>query len=112
MRLLAEFSMIRVAAYASHMVSGYTIFIVVYLDTILVDIGRRLVMSNKRIKVTRENYPTWTCGKCAEEAGGRFPKDHIATYHYNICDVCGQKTTVTQPKDYGYPRYETRATKS
>jgi hypothetical protein len=35
------------------------------------------------------------------KAGGRRPG--IACFHMNICGVCNEWTTVTQPRDYGYP---------
>lgn len=49
-------------------------------------------------------YPVWVCHDCAIKSGGRQPG--IATYHENICDVCGEKKSVTQPRDYGYPRFK------
>lgn len=59
-----------------------------------------------------EDYPTWVCTECAEAAGGKMPVDHLATWHYDKCDVCGgEKKTVTQPRDFGYPKFAKTAQK-
>jgi hypothetical protein len=46
------------------------------------------------------------CHDCAIKAGGRMPTGHIATYHDGVCDVCGVLKTVTEPRDYRYPRFD------
>lgn len=44
----------------------------------------------------------WVCNKCGK-LYGEFPKGHVATLHYNTCDVCGEKDVeVTESRDYGY----------
>lgn len=58
-------------------------------------------------KRERENYPVWVCQGCAEAAGGRQPKGHMATWHFDRCDVCDTIQPVTQPRDFGYPRFKT-----
>jgi len=60
----------------------------------------------KIVKVTRNNYPPWTCSDCAYKAGGKWKDKHIATFHQNICPVCGELKSVTEPRDYGYPKYK------
>ena len=60
----------------------------------------------KLVKCTESNYPGWTCHDCAVEAGGMFPPGHVATWHPDICPVCGDTRGVTEPRDYGYPKYK------
>jgi hypothetical protein len=43
----------------------------------------------------------WICSQCGEKYGK--PRDCISTWHYGTCDYCGDETTVTEPRDYGYP---------
>lgn len=50
-----------------------------------------------------ENYPTWVCAECGLKASGRHAG--VATWHEDVCDVCGQKKTVTEPRDFGYPNF-------
>jgi hypothetical protein len=49
------------------------------------------------------NYPTWVCSFCAKIAGGKIPRGHVYTIHIGICDICGRRTKVTEPRDFGYP---------
>lgn len=49
------------------------------------------------------DYPVWVCSPCAEKAGGRWPKGHVATFHVGICHVCGEEIAVTEPRDWRYP---------
>ncbi len=55
------------------------------------------------------NYPTWVCHGCAIKYGGNAPS--MATYHDNICDICGELKSVTEPRDYGYPKFPTKEKK-
>ena len=48
-------------------------------------------------------YPIWICHKCGNKYGK--PRDTIATWHKGKCDVCGKKTMVTEPRDYGTPDF-------
>ena len=41
------------------------------------------------------------CDKCATKLGGIFPDGHLATWSEAVCDVCGEITSVTEPRDYG-----------
>ena len=45
-------------------------------------------------------YPTWICGDCGT-IYGRKPCG-VATWHFDKCDVCGEETTVTEPRDFGH----------
>ncbi len=51
-------------------------------------------------------YPAWVCGECAEEAGGRMPEGHLATFHHGRCGVCEKKAAVTELRDFRYPALE------
>lgn len=44
---------------------------------------------------------------CLKKFGSPPDKFHfmISTFHEGICDVCGQETTVTQPRDFFYPDF-------
>ena len=50
-------------------------------------------------------YPDWTCHECATKAKGKMPAHHCATFHMGHCDVCGLWKDITQPRDYGHPKY-------
>jgi len=63
-------------------------------------------LEGPKVKVTNDNYPVWSCGDCASEAGGQWPKGHLGTFHSNYCPVCGNKRAVTSPRDWGYPKYK------
>ena len=43
------------------------------------------------------------CNRCATDAGGVC--NHPATWHVGKCDVCGNETAVTEPRDFGYPKF-------
>lgn len=60
----------------------------------------------ERVKCTDANYPPWTCSECAHEAGGHWPLGHVGTFHNNICPVCGEEKTVTEPRDFGHPKFK------
>lgn len=53
--------------------------------------------------------PNWVCRECGHQWGlwwqeGQYrgPIRHCATLHEGKCDVCGNKKSVTEPRDYGY----------
>lgn len=54
--------------------------------------------------MTGSAYPDWVCADCAKPVAKRFPSGD-STSHEGTCDVCGQKKSVTQPRDYGYPDF-------
>lgn len=55
-------------------------------------------------------YPTWVCNECGIPAslkqGISLPVSNCPTFHIGKCDVCGVKAAVTEPRDYGYPKFE------
>lgn len=65
-------------------------------------------------------YPEWVCDSCGVKAnrltqekrlGSKFDimkfkrKFSVSTYHAGICDVCGKKEYVTEPRDFFYPDF-------
>ena len=42
----------------------------------------------------------WICCDCAEKIGSRIPDGHIATFHMDRCDACGETKSVTEPRDF------------
>ncbi len=46
----------------------------------------------------------WICEECALLGGGKMPENHLAAWHLGKCDACDQKKTVTEPRDFGYPK--------
>lgn len=51
-----------------------------------------------------EIFPAQVCSACAVLAGGRL-RTLTATWHEGKCEVCGITKTVTQPRDFGHPRF-------
>jgi hypothetical protein len=49
-------------------------------------------------------YPDWICRPCGF-AYGRFPgQDRVSTYHQDTCDICGEVTACSEPRDFGHLR--------
>jgi hypothetical protein len=48
----------------------------------------------------------FVCTECAEKAGGKMPKNHIATWHDGKCDICHKLKPVTEPRDFGHPVFK------
>ena len=46
------------------------------------------------------DYPAWVCAECGERYGRR--PCGIATWHEDVCGVCGQVRAVTEPRDFGH----------
>jgi hypothetical protein len=62
-------------------------------------------MATKKASTTQARpYPGWVCQDCALAHGGRIIPNHVATYHTDTCDACGQEKSVTEPRDYGHLR--------
>ncbi len=55
---------------------------------------------------TKKPYPQWVCMPCGMKHGNRPPG--IATWHENTCGICGAKTAVTEPRDFGHLKDPTR----
>lgn len=51
-------------------------------------------------------YPSEICTPCGQKHGAARRPNHIATYYPGVCGWCGEATIVTEPRDWGYPRYE------
>ena len=66
----------------------------------------------KTVKLNKKSYgPDWVCYSCGIKHGGWYqddgayigPKNHCATYHHGVCEVCGTTNiAVTEPRDYGH----------
>lgn len=55
----------------------------------------------KRLK----GYPAWVCSDCGSKYKTREGPSSVSTWHDDLCGVCGNKTRVTEPRDYGYPHF-------
>jgi len=51
-----------------------------------------------------EEYPAWICSECATSRG-YSNRCMLSTFHEDLCGWCEQIKTVTQPRDYGYPKF-------
>ena len=54
----------------------------------------------------KSDYPAWVCTECALKNGGRFPRDHMATFHMGECGWCKKRASVTEPRDYRWPKFK------
>src|SRR5690349_14005482 len=62
------------------------------------------VCESKENSIASCEYPNWICRECAESSGCRN-RCQVSTYHEDLCGWCGRRTAVTQPRDYGYPKF-------
>jgi hypothetical protein len=59
-------------------------------------------------ETNKPQRPNWICDPCGQLYGrwyqGNYsgPLKHCATYHKGKCDICSDKTSVTEPRDYGH----------
>jgi hypothetical protein len=54
--------------------------------------------------IFRREYPSWVCRPCGWQYG-RWPgNDRISCWHEGICDICGTRGPVTEPRDFGHLR--------
>ncbi len=44
---------------------------------------------------------SWICSECALKHGGKMPDDHRDTFHPDICEICKESKSVTEPWGYG-----------
>ena len=69
-----------------------------------------------KVNGKKEKKRKWCCRECGLEANrltclkryGQEPKKKsfdVSTMHEGICDVCGRKTWVTQPRDFFCPDF-------
>jgi rRNA maturation protein Nop10 len=59
------------------------------------------------------DYPSVICADCGKKHGRRPEGNKHATWYPGTCDICGSKTNVTEPRDYGhvrdnYPRHNVK----
>jgi hypothetical protein len=58
-------------------------------------------MSKSTLKrLAEQKYPEWICKPCGDKYGNR--PVGLATWHVDTCDVCGEVTEVTEPRDFGH----------
>lgn len=58
-----------------------------------------------KIEFNRAPYPDWICKTCGCFYGNRpSGNPYGATWHKDKCDVCGEVTEVTEPRDFGHLR--------
>jgi hypothetical protein len=63
------------------------------------------VVRGPKVSVTPP-YPQYVCHSCAIDAGGHMKNTDGVTSHEGPCDVCGLTKTLTEPRDYGWPKFE------
>lgn len=61
-------------------------------------------MATKRIIAS---YPFLICSDCGNKYG-KAPKGNQATFYFGNCGWCNQVKAVTEPRDFGYPRWSSR----
>lgn len=49
-------------------------------------------------------YPSWICIDCGKKYG-RWNEMAMATFHHGTCGWCGEEGSITEPRDYGWPRF-------
>lgn len=47
-----------------------------------------------------KKHISWVCIDCGNKYGRH--KCGISTWHEDTCGICGKRTSVTQPRDFGY----------
>jgi len=50
-------------------------------------------------------YPTWVCTGCVSKTK-EYIEETISTFHEGRCDVCNTMQSVTEPRDFGYPKFK------
>lgn len=52
-------------------------------------------------------YPQWVCEDCGKKAAKKsyIKQMFVSTWHMDKCDVCGEEKAVTEPRDFGYPKF-------
>lgn len=48
-------------------------------------------------------YPVYVCHDCGSKYGKR--RALMSTFHRGTCGVCGKEKSVTEPRDYGSPKF-------
>lgn len=59
-----------------------------------------------------DQYPQWICEECGMRHGHKDPGDGT-TWHFSdpedpddTCGWCGERRPLTEPRDFGYPRWK------
>lgn len=50
-----------------------------------------------------ENEVYYICRECANDNGGIWPKDHVATQHMGNCDGCKEEKALAHVSDWNWP---------
>jgi hypothetical protein len=50
-------------------------------------------------------YPSLVCQECGSKASKRGQKS-ISCWHEGKCDICEKEKSVTEPRDFFYPKFE------
>ena len=51
----------------------------------------------------------WVCFDCGIKNGHKEPPEvDLCTWHMAVCDICGQYTSVTEPRDFGITKLWTK----
>jgi hypothetical protein len=48
-------------------------------------------------------YPQWICHPCGIRHGNRIAG--IACWHFGLCGICQNETSVTEPRDFGHLKH-------
>jgi predicted RNA-binding Zn-ribbon protein involved in translation (DUF1610 family) len=59
-------------------------------------------MSWKGDLIKKAKEAQWICVDCGNELIGQMPDGHLATFHYDICGVCGKRKICTEPRDFNW----------
>jgi len=57
------------------------------------------------MKKKLKEYPTWVCFLCGLHASNKRCFE-VSCCHIGICGVCGKETSVTEPRDFFYPKFK------
>jgi hypothetical protein len=55
---------------------------------------------SEALKQGRDDY---ACSACAEDAGGVWPKDHVATWSVGECIQCKEEVATCALSDWNWP---------
>lgn len=62
--------------------------------------GETIKFPKVKLKEIDPVQPDWVCSPCGIKKGRRLCG--TATFHMDTCGVCGQHTSVTEPRDWGF----------
>lgn len=55
-----------------------------------------------------KKYSSLICSECAKSVHSKIPEGHIFSFYMYICDVCNRWKSVTDIRNYGYPKVESK----